>query len=600
MAYIGKSPPTSGKDAGASFDIDDISGEFNGSTTAFDIEVGGTALSPTTTNVFIFLGGVLQHPGDAYTVSGSQIAFTAAPDSGVSFHGTILGHTRTITPDQGTVADSSFAASAITAISGSFTAVSSSLASRISSEEGEAEGSVISSSAQIAADISGSITSTSSSIATRFDSRETDMTLATASIAAITASISTAKTDISTNTSNMTLATASIAAITASVSSIKTDAFAGTAGTETVFSGSATSTGSFGSIYTDKNVNASAFVGDGSSLTGIDIPTAAAISGSVVSGVSGSAASTGSFGRVEANNVAYPPRASGGIESYYTGYKVHTFLADPPTESRGWPNEVRELGTSGSFVVHQDLICDILCVAGGGGGGRGKNGSGGGAGGMIVSSSVSVPVGIYTTVVGFGGKGGWEQYILANFAQTTGSHGSNGSNSSIDTTPPSIAIGGGGGVSNGRGSDKSGASGGSGGGCSKYGSGGAGTTGQGNAGESSPVGSSGESDGISATGGGGGAGEAGGADGDRCGGDGLQNDFRTGFNVYYAGGGSGTEDGRRADIPGGLGGGGLGSTADNGAHAIPHTGGGGGGGGENAAWDGGDGGSGIIVIRYVN
>ena len=267
MSYIGKSPPTSGKDAGASFDIDDISGEFNGSTTAFDIEVGGTALSPTTTNVFIFLGGVLQHPGDAYTVSGSQIAFTAAPDSGVSFHGTILGHTRTITPDQGTVADSSFAASAITAISGSFTAVSSSLASRISSEEGEAEGSVISSSAQIAADISGSITSTSSSIATRFDSRETDMTLATASIAAITASISTAKTDISTNTSNMTLATASIAAITssvstinsnmtlatasiaaitASVSSLKSTSFAGTAGTETVFSGSAASTGSFG------------------------------------------------------------------------------------------------------------------------------------------------------------------------------------------------------------------------------------------------------------------------------------------------------------------------------------------------------------------
>jgi hypothetical protein len=65
-------------------------------------------------------------------------------------------------------------------------------------------------------------------------------------------------------------------------------------------SGSVASTGSFGSIYIDKNVNASAFVGDGSSLTGIDIPTAAAISGSIVGGVSGSATSTGSFGRVEA------------------------------------------------------------------------------------------------------------------------------------------------------------------------------------------------------------------------------------------------------------------------------------------------------------
>jgi hypothetical protein len=80
--------------------------------------------------------------------------------------------------------------------------------------------------------ISGSITATSSSIATRFDSRETDMTLATASIVS--------------NESNMTLATASIAAITASVSSLKSTSFAGTAGTETVFSGSAASTGSFG------------------------------------------------------------------------------------------------------------------------------------------------------------------------------------------------------------------------------------------------------------------------------------------------------------------------------------------------------------------
>ena len=68
-------------------------------------------------------------------------------------------------------------------------------------------------------------------------------------------------------------------------------------------SGSVASTGSFGSIYTDKNVNASAFVGDGSSLTGIDIPTAADISGSIVGGVSGSAASTGSFGSVYTRGV---------------------------------------------------------------------------------------------------------------------------------------------------------------------------------------------------------------------------------------------------------------------------------------------------------
>ena len=74
-------------------------------------------------------------------------------------------------------------------------------------------------------------------------------------------------------------------------------------------SGSAASTGSFGSIYVDKNVNATSFVGDGSSLTGIDIPTAAAISGSVASGfefdgsISGSSTSTGSFGHVTVDGV---------------------------------------------------------------------------------------------------------------------------------------------------------------------------------------------------------------------------------------------------------------------------------------------------------
>ena len=51
-----------------------------------------------------------------------------------------------------------------TTISGSFNAVSASLASRITSEEGEAEGSVISSSAQIAADISGSVVNPSGNI----------------------------------------------------------------------------------------------------------------------------------------------------------------------------------------------------------------------------------------------------------------------------------------------------------------------------------------------------------------------------------------------------------------------------------------------------
>ncbi len=47
----------------------------------------------------------------------------------------------------------------------------------------------------------------------------------------------------------------------------------------TAISGSITSTGSFGSIYVDKNVNASAFVGDGSAISGLI--SAADISGSL-------------------------------------------------------------------------------------------------------------------------------------------------------------------------------------------------------------------------------------------------------------------------------------------------------------------------------
>ena len=234
-------------------------------------------------------------------------------------------------------------------ISGSFTSVSSSLASRLTTEESEAEGSVVSSSAQIATDISGSFTSASSSLASRITTNKSNMTLATASVA--------------TNESNMTLATASIAAITASVSTlkgnvgqelntdsavtfatvdtgqganelydmdqnVKTDSsptFANTTVTGTLtatevhtqfVSASITkTTGSnvFGDEPSDRHqftgsafisssitavtgsygrVEATNYTGDGSALTGIDIPTAAAISGSWQDATT----ATGSFG----------------------------------------------------------------------------------------------------------------------------------------------------------------------------------------------------------------------------------------------------------------------------------------------------------------
>ena len=66
--------------------------------------------------------------------------------------------------------------------------------------------------------LSGSDSNASSSFSSRITTNESNMTLATASIAALTASISRLNTEISTDDTDMNLATASIAAITASIS----------------------------------------------------------------------------------------------------------------------------------------------------------------------------------------------------------------------------------------------------------------------------------------------------------------------------------------------------------------------------------------------
>ena len=71
--------------------------------------------------------------------------------------------------------------------------------------------------------LSGSDSNASSSFSSRITTNESNMTLATASIAALTASISRLNTEISTDDTDMTLATASIAAITASVSRIDSE-----------------------------------------------------------------------------------------------------------------------------------------------------------------------------------------------------------------------------------------------------------------------------------------------------------------------------------------------------------------------------------------
>ena len=73
-------------------EIDDISSSFNGSTTQFPINVGGSAVTPVTAQqLIITIGGVIQDPNQDYSLSGANIVFSTAPAAGLDFIGTILG-----------------------------------------------------------------------------------------------------------------------------------------------------------------------------------------------------------------------------------------------------------------------------------------------------------------------------------------------------------------------------------------------------------------------------------------------------------------------------------------------------------------------------
>jgi len=246
--------------------------------------------------------------------------------------------------------------------------------------------------------------------------------------------------------------------------------------------------------------------------------------------------------------------ATGGTVTTYVlnnvSYKSHTFL------------------TSGTFsVIEGQRNLQIMIVPGGGGGSQDTAG-GGGAGGVYIVNSVA-SIGDYTISVGGGG------------ARAYTSQGYNGQNSSAFGF---TAIGGGGGA--GSAASNAAGSGGSGGGGGASKGAGSGTPGQGNNGESS-----------SGAAGGGGAGQVGGTNGTGTGGDGVINNFRDGTNQYYGGGGGGFGIG--ISYAGGLGGGGGNSTSFGNSllFGVDNT--GGGGGAYGGSWGGaGDGGSGIVIIRY--
>ena len=263
-------------------------------------------------------------------------------------------------------------------------------------------------------------------------------------------------------------------------------------------------------------------------------------------------------------------------------YKIHTFTS------------------SADFVVDDGSgDVDWLIIAGGGGGGGNHQGSdsrggsgGGGAGGLLTGSFI-VSSSTWPVVVGAGGAG-----RPAGLSTASGSAGGvsrfnlittdgGGGGASTDGIAPPNPIGGPGGSGGGAGGDLN----------SSY-SGGAATAGQGKNG-----GNGGQSPFRPAGAGGGGAGVAGGnGSGEDAGngGNGLQLNY-TGTLTYYAGGGGGaTWQQLSGDTPGigGLGGGGNGCSGSAGTatNGTDNLGAGGGGGGRYIA--GGDGGDGVVIIKY--
>ncbi len=246
-------------------------------------------------------------------------------------------------------------------------------------------------------------------------------------------------------------------------------------------------------------------------------------------------------------------------------YTVVRFPRTYITQSGGWRSP--ESITAVNYLI----------AAGGGAGGRGDSSAyeagGGGAGGVLTGVTTISSNSFYPVLVGVGGLG-------------TGTNPTSGENSSALSV---TAIGGGhGGFALG-----AGASGGSGGGGThNRTAGGAGTAGQGFAGVTPSA---------SSSGGGGGGATASGING--VGGMGLSSSISGSTVVYGDGGGSGFfATGSVNGSQGGSGNGGRGSTSSNvtASNGVANT--GSGGGGANSSLStvkGGNGGSGVVIVRYI-
>ena len=301
---------------------------------------------------------------------------------------------------------------------------------------------------------------------------------------------------------------------------------------------------------------------------------------------------------VDASASVNDARKASGSNFYYYGASGSstTENADSSTEDGADIYlKYTTVTSSGNLEFSGTTSVEYLVVGGGGAGSYG-NAGGGGAGGYLANGSKTLSLTggtAYTITVGDGGAG------------SSSGIGSNGNTSSLvgsDITDV-ISYGGGAGGS-GSTAPATGTFGSGGGSGYNNATAGLGTGGQGYDGGAAST--AGPKHGAS---GGGGGGAVGGNGTNSVGGDGgvgVSNDI-TGSAVFYAGGGGGSTDNTTASSgAGGNGGGGPGASTDNTdnsySNGTVNT--GGGGGGSYFSGTGhtvsGNGGSGIVVIRYVN
>ena len=93
MAYIGRQ-----QSSGAFLKLDELSSQFNGSKTTFNLKAGGEAFYPDNPyTLLVSLGGVIQEPVTSFTIVDDQIIFAAAPSAGASSFIVVLATTN-VTP----------------------------------------------------------------------------------------------------------------------------------------------------------------------------------------------------------------------------------------------------------------------------------------------------------------------------------------------------------------------------------------------------------------------------------------------------------------------------------------------------------------------